>query len=48
MPGVLIEIGFLSNDAEAELLSQDAYLDKIAQAILAGIQQATSGEKTAP
>lgn len=47
MPGVLIEVGFLSNDAEAELLSQEAYLDKLAQAILVGIQQATAGEKSA-
>jgi N-acetylmuramoyl-L-alanine amidase len=37
-PGVLVESAFLSSDAEAARLAVPAYRDKIAGAILAGIQ----------
>ena len=36
-PGVLIEVGFLSNPNERYLLQQDDYQEKAADAILAGI-----------
>jgi len=48
MPGVLIEIGYLSNAAESELLMQDAHLDKIARGVWAGIQKATGKEAPQP
>lgn len=38
IPSVLIECGFLSNEKEAELLTQEEYQDKIAWAIYVGIQ----------
>ena len=37
MPSVLIEIGFLSNKEEEERLSQDLYIEKIAQGIVNGL-----------
>jgi N-acetylmuramoyl-L-alanine amidase len=37
MPGVLIEVGFLTNTNEALLLADDAYQQKIAEGIAAGI-----------
>ncbi len=37
MPSVLIETGFITNSTEAVLLSQDAYLFRIADAIYNGI-----------
>ena len=37
MPAVLIEASFITNPAEAKLLQQDAYLDKIAAEIAAGL-----------
>jgi N-acetylmuramoyl-L-alanine amidase len=37
-PGVLVESAFLSSDAEAARLAMPAYRDKIAGALLAGIQ----------
>lgn len=38
-PAVLIECGFLSNNEEAKLLFASKYQDKIAQAIVKGIQK---------
>lgn len=38
-PTVIVECGFLSNPAEAELLSTDAYQEKVAQAICEGVLQ---------
>jgi len=37
MPSVLVEIGFITHEEEAKLLSQPEYLQKIAQAIYNGI-----------
>ena len=37
MPAVLTEISFITNPAEAKLLQQNAYLQKIAQEIVAGL-----------
>lgn len=37
MPGVMIEVGFLSNPEEAKLLEDDNYREKIAKAIFRGI-----------
>lgn len=37
MPAVLVEVGFISNDKEKNLLSMDVYQNKIAQAIANGI-----------
>ncbi len=37
-PTVIVECGFLSNREEADLLTQDAYQEKAAQAVLAGIK----------
>lgn len=36
-PGVLVEMGFLSNPQEAALLRSQEYLDKLAQGIVSGI-----------
>ena len=38
MPGLLIEVGFLTNPAEAALLGTEAYQDKIALGIAAGLR----------
>lgn len=37
MPTVIVEVGFLSNPQEADLLASSAYQDKIAYAIFCGI-----------
>lgn len=37
MPGVMIEVGFLSNPEEAELLKDEGYRDRIAKAIFHGV-----------
>jgi N-acetylmuramoyl-L-alanine amidase len=37
MPSVLVELGFLSNESEAILLSDDAYLKKLSEALYKGI-----------
>lgn len=42
MPSILAEIGFLSNAREEALLKSDAYRQKIAEALLAGIEQYAS------
>ncbi|MGG0657100.1 N-acetylmuramoyl-L-alanine amidase CwlD [Rummeliibacillus pycnus] len=39
MPSVLVETGFLSNPEEAELLSSPDYQQKMAEAIVAGIER---------
>lgn len=47
MPTVIVEVGFLSNGHEAELLSSSAYQDKVAYAIFCGIVKSqTPKEKT--
>ena len=38
MPAVLVEVGFVSNRTEAELLSSSAYLEKLAHGIYLGIE----------
>lgn len=38
MPSVLIEVGFVSNPKEAELLNSNSYLQKISEGIYNGIQ----------
>lgn len=37
MPAVLVEVGFISNPEEGRLLANDAYQNRIAYAIMAGI-----------
>lgn len=37
MPSILVEMGFISNGAEAALLSQDSYRSKISQGVFNGI-----------
>jgi N-acetylmuramoyl-L-alanine amidase len=37
MPAVLTEVGFVSNDAEAAHLADDAYLKDLAMGIYAGV-----------
>jgi N-acetylmuramoyl-L-alanine amidase len=37
MPAVVIEVGFLSNDAEARLLMDESYQERVAGAIYAGV-----------
>lgn len=39
MPSILIECGFLSNEKEAKLLTDEKYQDKVAWAIYVGIQK---------
>lgn len=39
MPAALLEIGFLSNKKEAELMTQDSFQQKVAEAIVAGIKE---------
>lgn len=45
MPSVLVEVGFLSNPNEAELLGDKGYQRKMANAIYQGILRYYSGEK---
>lgn len=44
IPGVLVEVGFLSNVEEAKLLSTDKYQQKVAAAIYQGISRYYSDE----
>ncbi|MBV7509720.1 N-acetylmuramoyl-L-alanine amidase CwlD [Bacillus sp. sid0103] len=44
-PGVLVEVGFLSNPAEKEKLKKDSYQDKIAVSIYQGITRYYTNEK---
>lgn len=46
-PGALVEVGFLSNHEERELLLQDGYQEKIAASIYEGIMRYFTEEKTA-
>jgi N-acetylmuramoyl-L-alanine amidase len=39
MPSILVELGFVTNEAEALLLADDAYLMKLSQALYKGITQ---------
>jgi N-acetylmuramoyl-L-alanine amidase len=43
-PGVLVEVGFLSNPAEREQLRLDAYQEKVAASISQGIQRYFTNE----
>jgi N-acetylmuramoyl-L-alanine amidase len=45
MPAALIEVGFLSNPAEARLLADPAYQKKVAASVYQGILRYFSGEK---
>lgn len=38
VPSVLIEIGFLTNQADADRLAQEAYLDQIVEGLVRGLQ----------
>ncbi len=40
MPATLVEIGFISNDEECELLMQETYRQKLAQAVCDGVLRA--------
>ncbi|MBN2209650.1 MAG: N-acetylmuramoyl-L-alanine amidase [Candidatus Coatesbacteria bacterium] len=42
MPAVLLEIGYLSNPADEQLLKQGEYLDKLAEAICQGVVRLTA------
>lgn len=44
MPAVVVEIGFLSNDAEAKLLENPVYQGKVAWAIYAGVVKYFAGQ----
>ncbi|MBT2725613.1 N-acetylmuramoyl-L-alanine amidase CwlD [Bacillus sp. ISL-75] len=44
-PGILVEVGFLSNPAEKENLKKDAYQEKIAISIYQGITRYYTNEK---
>lgn len=44
MPGVLIELGFLTNPAETSRLKSEAYHERLAQGILSGLQQTLKKE----
>ncbi|HBN95578.1 MAG TPA: hypothetical protein DDZ66_04700, partial [Firmicutes bacterium] len=37
MPAAMVEVGFLSNPREAQLLSQESYQKQVASAIFSGI-----------
>jgi N-acetylmuramoyl-L-alanine amidase len=39
MPAVHVELGYLTNPADAELLTQDAFLDSAAEAIVVAVQR---------
>jgi N-acetylmuramoyl-L-alanine amidase len=39
MPSVLVEISFITNPREAQLLRQDAYRQRVAEALLDGVQR---------
>lgn len=44
-PSALVEVGFLSNDAERELLAKKSYQKKIAEAIYQGVMRFYTKEK---
>lgn len=39
MPAVIVEVGFISNQHEGELLKSDKYQEQVAEAILSGISE---------
>ncbi len=45
IPGVIVEMGFITNPDERELLRQDRYRQKLAQALLIGITEYIYGRK---
>jgi N-acetylmuramoyl-L-alanine amidase len=45
MPGILVEMAFLSNPGDAKLLSSNAFLQSVAVAIADGIDDYTSGSQ---
>lgn len=45
IPGVLVEIGFLSNPTERELLRQEAYQEQVAASIYQGIMRYYTNER---
>ncbi len=46
MPGILVEVGFLTNLSEEALLQSEAYQEKIARGIAAGIREYLDGGKS--
>ena len=48
VPTALVEVGFLSNPAEAELLSKPEYQKKVAASIYLGILQYYTGKEPPP
>jgi N-acetylmuramoyl-L-alanine amidase len=42
MPAVLLEIGYLNNPADEQLLKQNEHLDKLAEAICRGVVRLTA------
>lgn len=44
-PGVLVEVGFLSNPAEKANLKKDSYQDKLAESIYLGVLRYFTDEK---
>lgn len=48
MPGAMIEVGFLSNPEEAELLADDGYRERIANAIFHGVVDFFSNRRRCP
>jgi len=45
IPSALVEVGFLSNPAEAQLLADESYQNKLAASIYRGILRYNSGEQ---
>lgn len=45
IPGALVEVGFLSNPTEAQLMATETYQHKVAAAVYQGILRYCSGEK---
>lgn len=45
IPGALVEVGFLSNPAEAQLMASEKYQKKVAAAVYQGVLRYYSGEK---
>ena len=44
-PAILVEVGFLSNDEEAKMMSKTEYQKQMANAIYQGILRYSSGER---
>ncbi|WP_438449115.1 N-acetylmuramoyl-L-alanine amidase CwlD [Gorillibacterium sp. sgz5001074] len=45
IPGALVEVGFLSNPAEAQLMASEKYQKKVATSVYQGVLRYYSGEK---